>query len=366
MAAHPAYRIAVLHGDGIGQEVIPQAVRALAAVAARSDLQLDFHEGLIGAAAYEATGDPLPPATVDLCLASDAVLFGAVGGPVLDTLPRARRSGLLELRRRMGLFANLRPATAWPPLASASPLRPEVLAGADILVVRELAGGLYYGPRGHEIRDGVEVAWDTMVYSAPEVERVARVAFDLARRRKRKLTSIDKANVLESSRLWRRVVARVATEFPDVELEHLIVDNASLQLIRTPGRFDVVLAENTFGDIISDELGALSGSLGMLPSASLGASGPGLFEPVHGSAPDIAGRDLANPLGAILSAAMLLEYGLGQPRAAALVRAAVGRVLAAGWRTADLRGAGGTVVGTERMGALVAEAIAQGEAEAIA
>jgi 3-isopropylmalate dehydrogenase len=257
----------------------------------------------------------------------------------------------------MGLFANLRPAVAWPPLSGASPLRPDVLAGADILFVRELAGGLYYGPRGHEVRDGVEVAWDTMIYSVPEVERIARVALDLARARRRRLTSIDKSNVLESSKLWRRTVSGVAAAYSDVAVDHLIVDNASLQLVRAPARFDVVVAENTFGDILSDELGVLSGSLGMLPSASLAVAGPGLFEPVHGSAPDIAGKGVANPLGAILSAAMLLEHGLGQPEPAAAIRHAVGTVLAAGWRTPDLEAAGGTVIGTQRMGDLVVEAL---------
>ncbi len=351
------YRIAVLPGDGIGQEVTPEAVRALQAAAATAGLELTFETGVIGGTAYLEAGDALPEATIALALGSDAVLFGAVGGPVLDGLPPARRRGLLELRRRMGLFANLRPAAAWPPLAAASPLRPDVLAGADILFVRELAGGLYYGPRGHEIRDGVEVAWDTMVYSVAEIERIARVAFRLARGRRRRVTSVDKANVLQSSRLWRDTVTRVAAEFPDVALEHLIVDNAALQLVRTPARFDVVVAENTFGDILSDELGALAGTLGMLPSASLAESGPGLFEPVHGSAPDIAGQGIANPLGAILSAALLLEHGLGQPAPAARIRAAVGAVLAAGWRTADLAAAGGTVVDTRRMGDLVVQAI---------
>lgn len=351
------HRIAVLPGDGIGQEVTPQALRALRAAAGRAGLRLELDEGLIGGVAHEATGDSLPPATIELCQRSDAVLFGAVGGRLLDSLPRSERRGLLELRRQMGLFANLRPAVAWRALAGASPLRPEVLGEADILFVRELAGGLYYGPRGHEPREGVEVAWDTMIYSAPEVERIARVAFGLARGRRRRLTSIDKSNVLESSRLWRRVVSRVAAEFPEVTLEHLIVDNATLQLIRAPTRFDVVVAENTFGDILSDELGALSGTLGMLPSASLAASGPGLFEPVHGSAPDIAGQGIANPLGAILSAGLLLEHGLGRPEAAAPIRAAVAAVLDAGWRTVDLRDAGGTVVGTARMGDLVLEAI---------
>jgi 3-isopropylmalate dehydrogenase len=356
-----SYRIAVLPGDGVGQEVTPQAVRALEAVGKRTGLSFAFTEAPIGGAAFEALGHSLPPATLDLCLASDAVLFGAVGSPALDALPREKRGGLLDLRQRMGLAVNLRPAVAWEPLHGASPLRAELLRGADILFVRELAAGLYFGPGGHEVRDGVEVAWDTMLYTVPQVEHVVRAAFTLARERPRaRLTSIDKANVLRSSKLWRSVVERVARDFRDVAVEHLIVDNASLQLIRTPQRFDVVVSENTFGDILSDELGALSGSLGMLPSASLAATGPGLFEPVHGSAPDIAGKDVANPLGSILSAAMLLEHGLRLPEAARHIDAAVGRVLAAGWRTADLRDAGGTVVGTRRMGELVAEAVAGG------
>jgi 3-isopropylmalate dehydrogenase len=351
------YRIAVLPGDGIGHEVTPQAVRVLEAAGPRAGLRFETREALIGGTAYERVGASLPAETTRLCLASDAVLFGAVGGPLLDRLPRDTRGGLLVLRQEMGLFANLRPAVAWPPLRGASPLKPDVLAGADILFVRELAGGLYYGPRGHEVRDGIEVAWDTMIYSVPEVERIARVALDLARGRRRRLTSIDKSNVLESSKLWRRTVSAVAEAYPDVAVDHLIVDNASLQLVRAPARFDVVVAENTFGDILSDELGVLSGSLGMLPSASLAVSGPGLFEPVHGSAPDIAGKGIANPLGAILSAAMLLEHGLGQPEPAAAIRQAVGTVLAAGWRTPDLEAAGGTVIGTQRMGDLVVEAL---------
>jgi 3-isopropylmalate dehydrogenase len=355
-----SYRIAVLPGDGVGQEVTPQAVRALEAVGKRTGLSCTFREGAIGGAAHEALGESLPAATVELCRASDAVLFGAVGGSTLDALPREKRGGLLDLRQLMALAVNLRPAVAWAPLHGASPLRPELLHGVDILFVRELAAGLYFGPSGHEVRDGVEVAWDTMLYTAPQVEHVVRAAFALARGRRRRLTSVDKANVLRSSRLWRSVVDRVARDFTDVAVEHLIVDNAALQLIRTPQRFDVVVSENTFGDILSDELGALSGSLGMLPSASLPASGPGLFEPVHGSAPDIAGKDVANPLGSILSAAMLLEHGLRLPEPARRIEAAVAAVLAAGWRTADVREAGGTVVGTRRMGALVAEAIAAG------
>jgi 3-isopropylmalate dehydrogenase len=354
------YRIAVLPGDGVGQEVTPQAVRALEAVGKRTGLSFSFSEAPIGGATYEKLGHSLPPATVDLCVASDAVLFGSVGSPALDALPREKRGGLLDLRQTMRLAVNLRPARAWEPLHAASPLRPELLRGVDILFVRELSSGLYFGPGGHEVRDGVEVAWDTMLYTAPQVEHVVRAAFALARGRRRRLTSIDKANVLRSSKLWRSVVERVARDFKDVAVEHLIVDNAALQLIRTPQRFDVVVSENTFGDILSDELGALSGSLGMLPSASLASTGPGLFEPVHGSAPDIAGKDIANPLGSILSAAMLLEHGLRLSEPARRIETAVAGVLAAGWRTADVREAGGTVVGTRRMGELVAEAITAG------
>jgi 3-isopropylmalate dehydrogenase len=351
------FRIAVLPGDGVGQEVTPQAVRALEAAGGREGLKFALSEALIGGIAYEKTGNSLPPATRELCLTGDAVLFGSVGGPVLDSLPRERRGSLLDLRRDMRLAVNLRPSVAWEPLMPASPLRPDVVRGADILFVRELAGGLYYGPGGHEVRDGVEVAWDTMLYAAPQVEHVARAAFTLARGRRRRVTSIDKSNVLHSSRLWRSVVTRVSGDFPEIELEHLIVDNASLQLIRAPRHFDVVVAENTFGDILSDELGALSGSLGMLPSASLAARGPGLFEPVHGSAPDIAGKSIANPLGAMLSAGMLLEHGLHHAESAARIRDAVAEVLAAGWRTVDLSAAGGTEVSTTRMGDLVVESI---------
>lgn len=354
------YRIAVLPGDGVGQEVTPQAVRALEAVGKRTGLSFTFSEAPIGGGVYEKLGHSLPPATVDLCVAADAVLFGSVGSPALDALPREKRGGLLDLRQTMRLAVNLRPARAWEPLHASSPLRPELLRGVDILFVRELSSGLYFGPGGHEVRDGVEVAWDTMLYTAPQVEHVVRAAFALARGRRQRLTSIDKANVLRSSKLWRSVVERVARDFKDVAVEHLIVDNAALQLIRTPQRFDVVVSENTFGDILSDELGALSGSLGMLPSASLASTGPGLFEPVHGSAPDIAGKDVANPLGSILSAAMLLEHGLRLSEPARRIERAVADVLAAGWRTADVREAGGTVVGTRRMGELVADAITTG------
>ena len=355
-----SYRIAVLPGDGVGQEVTPQAVRALTALGKRTGLSFVFSEAPIGGGAYERLGHSLPAATVDLCVASDAVLVGSVGTPSLDALPREKRGGLLDLRQTMRLAVNLRPARAWEPLHPSSPLRPELLTGVDILFVRELSSGLYFGPGGHEVRDGVEVAWDTMLYTAPQVEHVVRAAFVRARTRRRRLTSIDKANVLRSSKLWRSVVERVARDFKDVAVEHLIVDNAALQLIRAPQRFDVVVSENTFGDILSDELGALSGSLGMLPSASLAPSGPGLFEPVHGAAPDIAGKDVANPLGSILSAAMLLEYGLSLPEPARHVEAAVARVLAEGWRTADIGEAGGRVVGTRRMGELVADAITAG------
>ena len=355
-----SYRIAILPGDGIGQEVTPQAVRALEAVGKRTGLSFTFSEAPIGGGAYERLGHSLPPATVDLCVASDAVLVGSVGTPSLDALPREKRGGLLDLRQAMRLAVNLRPARAWTPLQPSSPLRPELLDGVDILFVRELSSGLYFGPGGHEVRDGVEIAWDTMLYTAPQVEHVVRAAFTLARGRRQRLTSIDKANVLRSSKLWRSVVDRVARDFKDVAVEHLIVDNAALQLIRAPRRFDVVASENTFGDILSDELGALTGSLGMLPSASLAPTGPGLFEPVHGAAPDIAGKDVANPLGSILSAAMLLDHGLALPEPARRIERAVDDVLAAGWRTADVGDAGGTVVGTRRMGELVAEAVAAG------
>jgi 3-isopropylmalate dehydrogenase len=354
---HP-YRIAVLPGDGIGPEVIRETLRAMQATAV--GFSLAFTEYPVGGAALDTCGDPLPPKTLAACLASDAVLMGAVGGPRWDALtgPQRPESGLLRLRKALGAFANLRPVSVPAALVAGSPLRPEVVAGADILVVRELTGGIYFGqPRGRVAEGGTVRARNTMVYDADEVARVARVAFTAARRRRGYVTSVDKANVLEVSQLWREVVTQVhATEFPDCTLDHLYVDNAAMQLVRTPRQFDVLLTGNLFGDILSDLAATLPGSLGLLPSASIGGQ-VGLFEPVHGSAPDLVGQEKANPLAAILSGAMLLDE-LGTADAAARIRQAVAAVLDEGLRTPDLWHPGHTLVSTAEMGAAVAAHVA--------
>jgi 3-isopropylmalate dehydrogenase len=315
----------------------------------------------VGGAAYDATGHPLPPKTLELCRRSEAVLFGAVGGPRWDGVqPPALRpevGALLPLRKHLGLFANLRPARLYPALAGASSLREDLTGGGlDILVVRELTGGIYFGePKGRS-DDGKE-ATDTCRYSAAEIERIARVGFEAARKRSKRLCSVDKANVLETSRLWRETVSRLAEEYPDIELTHMLVDNCAMQLVRNPRQFDTIVTENMFGDILSDEAAMLTGSLGMLPSASLAQGSFGLYEPIHGTAPDIAGQDKANPLATILSAAMLLNYSLGMPNAAADVERAVERVLESGARTADIATPGESVIGTREMGLLVLEAL---------
>lgn len=350
------YRIAVLPGDGIGVEVIAEAEKVLHAVGARFGIPLRTEVGLVGGAAMEQTGEPLPAATLALCRAADAVLLGAVGHPRYDDPRAAKRpeQALLGLRKGLGLFANLRPARVHPALADASPLRPELVRGVDLLVVRELTGGIYFGePRV----EGAERAVDTMTYTRAEVERIAHLAFQLARGRRKKVTSVDKANVLACSRLWRQTVEAVAREYPDVTLEHLLVDAAAMHLIRRPRDFDVLLTENLFGDILSDETAVLVGSMGLLPSASLGTGRLGLYEPVHGSAPDIAGRGIANPLAAILSVALLLRHSLGRAREAQAVEEAVAAVLAAGYRTADIAGPGQPAVTTQHMGDLVVEAL---------
>jgi 3-isopropylmalate dehydrogenase len=352
-------RIAVLPGDGIGPEVIREAVKVLRAAADRFGLSLAFHEAPIGGGAYDAAGTPLPEATLSLCRQADAILFGAAGGPRWDALPRRMRpeQGILALRKTLELFANLRPVKPFPALVNVSPLKPEVLEGVDLLVIRELTGGLYYGdPKGIVVGPDGERAVDTLAYTAAEIERIARAAFEAARRRRKRLTSVDKANVLASGELWRNVVTRVAAEYPDVALDHLLADTAAMRLLQRPAAFDVLVAENTFGDILSDEAAVLAGSLGLLPSASLG-TGVGLYEPVHGSAPDIADQDRANPIAAVLSGSMLLEYSLHRGDAAAAVEAAVGRVLERGYRTVDIRQPGTEVVGTRRMGDLIAEAV---------
>jgi 3-isopropylmalate dehydrogenase len=349
----PTHKIAVLPGDGIGQEVTPEAMRVLSVVGKRAGVAFEFEQALIGGAAIDATGKPLPPETLALCRKADAILFGAVGGPKWDTLPQEQRAerGLLALRKELDLFANLRPAMCFPMLVDASPLKRSVVEGTDIMVIRELTGGLYFGePRGREgFADGGERAVNTMVYTTREIERVARVGFDVARKRKKKLASVDKANVLIVSQLWREVVTRVAKDYPDVTLEHVLVDNCAMALVHKPTHFDTIVTENTFGDILSDEAAILAGSMGMLPSASLGGKA-GLYEPVHGTAPDIAGKGVANPLAAILSAGMLLRYSLNMTEAAGWVDAAVQRVLEQGRRTGDIAKPGEKVLGTREMG----------------
>ena len=353
------YTIAVLPGDGIGQEVTPEAVRVLRAVGRRAGATFEFVEALIGGAAIDDGGRPLPSETLALCRKADAILFGAVGGPRWDHLPQEQRAerGLLALRKELDLYANLRPAICFPMLLDASPLKRSVVEGTDLMVIRELTGGLYFGePRGREsFADGGERAINTMAYTTREIERVTRVAFDVARKRRRRLASVDKANVLVVSQLWREVVTRVGRDYPDVTLEHVLVDNCAMALVQKPTHFDTIVTENTFGDILSDEAAILAGSMGMLPSASLGPAAAGgrnvgLYEPVHGTAPDIAGKGVANPLAAILSAGLLLRYSLNMTEAAGWIEAAVLRVLEQGRRTGDIAGPGDKVLGTREMG----------------
>jgi len=352
------FTIAVLPGDGIGPEVIAEAERVLEAVSERFDLSITQSHLPVGAAAVATAGEPLPAETRAAVVGADAVLLGAVGDPSLDGAPRHLRpeAGLLALRALLGVYANLRPVTVHPELAERSPLKPDRLRGVDLLIVRELTGGLYYGePRGRDETSAV----NTLAYSAAEIERVARVAFEAARTRRRLVTSVDKANVLEVSQLWRDVVTRVGRDYPDVRLEHIYVDFAAMKLIAEPAAFDVLLTENMFGDILSDEAAVLAGSLGLLPSASLGA-GAGLFEPIHGAAPGIAGQGIANPLGAIASAALLLRHGLGLEAPAAAIDRAIQGVLAEGYRTRDIAGAGERPIGTREMGERVAERVVEG------
>jgi 3-isopropylmalate dehydrogenase len=360
-------RILILPGDGIGPDVVSVAVAVLEAVAARHGLDIELDEALVGGRAIDETGSPLPEETLAMARESRAVLLGAVGGPKWDDLPTLERPerGLLGLRAGLELFANLRPAILFEPLAAASSLKPELVANLDILIVRELTGGIYFGePRGVEVVDNERRGFNTYVYSEHEIDRIARVAFDLARKRGGRLCSVDKANVLEVTQLWREVVGDIAADYPDVELSHMYVDNAGMQLVRAPKQFDVLVTGNMFGDILSDVAAMLTGSLGMLPSASLAADGSGMYEPVHGSAPDIAGQDKANPLATILSVAMMCRYSLDAPAAADAIDAAVDRVLARGIRTLDIapEGAGSgdwageiEIVGTEAMGRRVLE-----------
>jgi 3-isopropylmalate dehydrogenase len=354
-------KIAILPGDGIGTEIVAEAVKVLEAL----ELPLEMETAPVGGAAYEAHGHPLPESTLNLAKAADAILFGAVGDWKYDKLERHLRpeQAILGLRKHLGLFANLRPAICYPQLTHASSLKPELVAGLDILIIRELTGDIYFGqPRGRRTAPdgafaGADEAFDTMRYSRPEIERIAHVAFQAARKRGRKVTSVDKANVLETFQFWKDVVTEVHAQYPDVTLEHMYVDNAAMQLVKAPKAFDVVVTGNMFGDILSDEAAMLTGSIGMLPSASLDANNKGLYEPSHGSAPDIAGKGVANPLATILSAAMMLRYSLAQPEAADRVEQAVQAVLAAGYRTADIWSEGTTKVGTRAMGDAVVAAI---------
>ena len=346
-------KIAVLPGDGIGVEIVAEAVRVLERLRA-DGLDLATEVAPIGGAGYDAAGQPLPDATLELARSADAILLGAVGGPRYDTLPRALRpeQGILAIRKALGLFANLRPAILYPELAGASTLKPEVVDGLDLMIVRELTGDIYFGqPRGRRSNAAGEVeGFDTMVYSEPEIRRIAQVGFEIARKRASRLCSVDKANVLDTSILWREVVTAVGAGYPDVELSHMYVDNAAMQLVRNPRQFDVIVTGNIFGDILSDEASMLVGSIGMLPSASLDANGKGLYEPIHGSAPDIAGQDRANPLATIMSLALMFRHSFGRADVAARIEAAVRQVLAQGLRTRDIALPGERAVGTRAMG----------------
>ena len=352
-------KIAVLPGDGIGVEIVAEAVKLLEQLKA-DGLDIQLEQAPVGGAGYDAAGKPLPDETLALVRDSDAILLGAVGGPQYEGLPRELRPerGLLGLRSELGLFANLRPAILYPQLADASSLKSEVVAGLDIMIVRELTGGIYFGePRGIEQRDGERTGFNTLVYSEHEIDRIAAVAFDIAMKRDRRLCSVDKANVLEVSELWRERMEHAAGAYPDVQLSHMYVDNASMQLVRAPKQFDVMVTKNMFGDILSDTAAMLTGSIGMLPSASLDADSKGMYEPIHGSAPDIAGKGIANPLATILSVAMMLRYTLDMPAQADRIEDAVGKVLDSGLRTADIMAEGCTRVGTEAMGDAVLAAL---------
>jgi len=355
-------KIAILPGDGIGPEIIKQAKRVLDVLRA-DGIKIEIEHGAIGGAGYDADGDPLPASTLKLAREADAVLLGAVGGPQYDTLPRESRpeQGLLRIRKELNLFANLRPAVVFPELANASSLRPELVENLDLMILRELTGDIYFGqPRGRRSLDnGDEEGFDTMRYSSSEIDRIARVAFDVARKRNNRVCSVDKANVLDTSILWREVVTRVSRDYPEVELTHMYVDNAAMQLVRAPKQFDVMLTGNIFGDILSDEASMLTGSIGMLPSASMDENNKGLFEPIHGSAPDIAGKDVANPLATILSVSMMLRYSFGHLEIADRIDNAVKLVLANGLRTKDIAQPGCKEVGTQQMGDAVIERLTQ-------
>jgi 3-isopropylmalate dehydrogenase len=350
------YKITVLPGDGIGPDIVREALEVLKLIGEKFGHSFQLTEADMGGIAIDKHGVPLPQATIDACKSSDAVLLGAVGGPKWDTLPGHLRpeAGLLGIRAALGLYANLRPAIIYSALKEASPLKSQIISnGIDIMVIRELTGGIYFGKRGRLETEGGEAAYDTEMYNRAEIPRIARVGFETAMKRCKKLMSVDKANVLESSRLWRQVVEEVSKDYPEVALSHMYVDNAAMQLVRNPAQFDVILTSNIFGDILSDEASMITGSIGMLPSASLGATKLGLYEPIHGSAPDIAGQDKANPIATILSLAMMLRYSLDLPAEADAIENAVVRVLDNGYRTGDIASAGTTVVGTEEMGRII-------------
>jgi 3-isopropylmalate dehydrogenase len=353
-------KIAVLPGDGIGPEIINEAVKVIRFLNDAGELDVELELAPIGGAAYDAVGEPLPESTLDLCKASDAILLGAVGGPQYESLPRDKRpeKGLLGLRSELALFANLRPAILYPQLAAASSLKADIVSGLDIMIVRELTGGIYFGqPRGITEKDGERYAYNTAGYKESEIERIGRSAFDIAMQRDKRVCSVDKANVLEVSELWREVMENVSKDYPQVELTHMYVDNAAMQLVKWPKQFDVMVTSNLFGDVLSDTAAMLTGSIGMLPSASLDANGRGMYEPIHGSAPDIAGKGVANPLATILSVAMLLRYSLGNAEVAQRIEDAVGKVLDKGLRTVDIISDGCTEVTTVAMGDAVVAAL---------
>ncbi|HJB20362.1 MAG TPA: 3-isopropylmalate dehydrogenase [Candidatus Fournierella merdavium] len=348
--------IAVIRGDGIGPEIVNEAIKVLDAVAEKYGHTFTYDDVDMGGVAIDKWGDPLPQAMLDKCLAADSVLLGAVGGPKWEGLPGPRRpeKGLLRLRAGMGLYSNLRPAKLWPQLAAASPLKPSIVEkGIDFLVVRELISGVYFGEHKTVEQDGEKVATDVMLYSEHEIERIGRIAFETARKRRKKVTCVDKANVLDTSRLWRAVLHRIQEDYPDVEYGEMFVDNAAMQLVRDPGQFDVIVTENMFGDILSDEASMLTGTIGMIPSSSLGDGTRGMYEPIHGSAPDIAGQNKANPIGTILSAAMMLKYSFGLDAEAAAIEAAVNKALDDGLRTADMMAEGCTLASCSEMGSAI-------------
>lgn len=355
------YNITVLKGDGIGPDIVAEAMNVLEAIGKKYNHKFNFNEKLVGGAALDACGVPLPDDTLEACKNCDSILLGAVGGPKWDNLPsnmRPEAGALLRLRKELGLYANLRPAIIHKALSSASPIKPEIIGDSlDILVVRELTGGIYFGERGHREGKYGEEAYDVEAYSEFEVKRIAKTAFEAAMKRNKRVTSIDKSNVLESSKLWRKAVIEVAKDYPEVELDHMYVDNAAMQLVRNPKHFDVIVTSNIFGDIISDEASQITGSIGMLPSASLSDGAFGMYEPIHGSAPDIAGMDIANPIATILSAGMMLRYSFGLNAEADAIEAAVTEVLDAGYRTPDIYSEGTTKVGTKEMGRIISEKI---------